>query len=258
MLQTIQRIGPVLDLFTPDRPEWGVAEVAESIGGARSSTHALLTSLVDIGLLQCRTRGRYRLGWRIAELSETLRGPLDLPACAVPVMQELVKQQGETLHLGVWERGKVLYLDKVVSTQAITVNGARVGSRLEPHCSALGKALLAHREEADAEHALVPEKLRRYTQATVVDPEALQGDLKKVRLRGLAFDLGEVVPELHCAAAPIRDEQGVVVGALSATAPSFRFRVKREALERAISNGSRLIATRLQEQHNQHELTPAD
>jgi DNA-binding IclR family transcriptional regulator len=56
MLQTIQKIGPVLDLFTVERPEWGVSEVAGAISVPRSSAHALLSSLVEIGLLQSKGR----------------------------------------------------------------------------------------------------------------------------------------------------------------------------------------------------------
>jgi DNA-binding IclR family transcriptional regulator len=99
MLQTIQKIGPVLDLFTAQRPDWGVTEVADAVGAPRSSAHALLTSLAETGLLQCRARGRYRLGWRVVELNEALRASVDLRAVAYPVLRRLADQYGETVHL---------------------------------------------------------------------------------------------------------------------------------------------------------------
>lgn len=88
-LQTVQKIGPVLDLFTVRRPEWGVTEVAAEIGVPRSSAHALLASLVDIGLLQCRSRGRYRIGWRVVELNQTLQGTVDVRTVAAPALAAL-------------------------------------------------------------------------------------------------------------------------------------------------------------------------
>ena len=103
-LQTVQKIGPVLDLFTVERPEWGVSEVAGELGVPRSSAHALLASLVDIGLLQCRARGRYRIGWRVVELNQALQGTVDVKSCAAPILQALSEKLGETTHLAVLER----------------------------------------------------------------------------------------------------------------------------------------------------------
>ena len=113
-LQTVQKIGPVLDLFTVARPEWGASEVAAAIDVPRSSAHALLSSLVETGLLQLRSRGRYRIGWRVVELGQTLKGTVDVRSCASPILQDLAHKYGETTHLAVMERYRVLYVDKVL------------------------------------------------------------------------------------------------------------------------------------------------
>jgi DNA-binding IclR family transcriptional regulator len=57
-LQTVQKIGPVLDPFTVERPEWGASEVAAVIDIPRSKAHTLLPSLVDTGLLSVAARSR--------------------------------------------------------------------------------------------------------------------------------------------------------------------------------------------------------
>ncbi|WP_020415699.1 IclR family transcriptional regulator [Amycolatopsis sp. ATCC 39116] len=245
MLQTIQRIGPILDLFTPERSEWGVAEVAETLGTPRSSTHALLSTLVDTGLLQCRGRGRYRLGWRVVELSEAMRSGVDLRTCAEPAIQELSREVGETVHLGVWERGKVLYLDKVVAHQQVTVTGARVGSRLDAHCTAIGKVLLAHRDDAEIDRVLAQARLKRLTATTITDPAGLRACLDQVRARQVAFDDGEAVAEVQCVAAPVRDEHGAVVAAVSVTVPATRFRPRSKELRKSVSVAAGKIGRRL-------------
>lgn len=172
-LQTVQKIGPVLDLFTVERPEWGVSEVATTIDLPRSSAHALLSSLVDIGILQCRARGRYRIGWRVVELGQALRGTVDVRSCAAPVIDRLVDKYGETTHLAVMERWRVLYVDKVVGTHNITVQGARVGTRLDAHCTAVGKVLLAQLHDAELRRFFDSATLRRRTPTTITDPAAL-------------------------------------------------------------------------------------
>lgn len=245
MLQTVAKIGPVLDLFSVERPEWGVSEVAESIGVPRSSAHALLSSLVETGLLQCRTRGRYRLGWRIVELSETLRASVDVRTLVGPVLAGLSAKLGETVHLGVLERGQVLYLDKVVGSHQVNVTGARVGSYLDPHCSAIGKTLLAHREVAEVRQLLAARPPRRLTEHTLLDPDLLLDELRLTRAAGHAVDHGEAVNDVSCLAAPVRDDLGSVVAAISVTVPDGRFQRRRGELRDAVLAASREASSRI-------------
>lgn len=233
-LSTVRKLGPVLDLFTVDTPEWGVSEVSEALDIPRSSTHALLTSLVDIGLLQCRVRGRYRIGWRVVELSEALRGRLDVRSIAAPVLDNLVAQHGETSHLAVMERMQVLYVDKVLGTHNVTVQGARIGARLDLHCTGVGKLLLAYRGRADIDTFLERQTLPRRTATTITDPTAMLEELREIRRRGFAVDRGEAVAEIHCTAAPIRDDMGVVIAAVSSSAPKDRYVARRAEITQAV------------------------
>lgn len=233
-LQTIQKIGPVLDLFTVNQSEWGVSEVAAAIGIPRSSAHALLSSLVDTGLLQCRGRGRYRIGWRVVELNQTLQGTVDVRSCASPILQGLSDKYGETVHLAVMERYRVLYVDKIVGNHVINVAGARVGAQLDAHCSAVGKVLLAYCDPGEVERNVTDKPLRRLTPSTITNPAALAQQLRTVRTGGCAFDAGEAVQEVHCVAAPIRDEMSVVVAALSMSVPATRFVPAQAEFKRAV------------------------
>jgi DNA-binding IclR family transcriptional regulator len=241
-LQTVQKIGPVLDLFTIQRPEWGVSEVAAAIAVPRSSAHALLSSLVDTGLLQCRTRGRYRLGWRIIEMGQTLRGTVDVRSCAAPILEQLVERYGETAHLAVMERSQVLYVDKVVGTHNITVQGARVGARLEAHTTAVGKVLLAQLEDVEVRRYLASRTLRRLTPSTITNPDALRDALTVVRSSGYAFDIGEAVAEVNCVAAPVRGDMGDVIAAVSISVPASRFVPRKQEFTRAVVSAAHEIS----------------
>lgn len=233
-LSTVRKLGPVLDLFTVEEPEWGVSEVSEALDIPRSSTHALLASLVDIGLLQCRVRGRYRIGWRVVELSEALRGRVDVRSLAAPVLDKLVAHHGETSHLAVMERMQVLYVDKVMGSHNVTVQGARVGARLDLHCTGVGKLLLAYQGQADIEMFLERYPLPRRTPSTITDAGALRAELQNIRGHGFAVDRGEAVSEIHCTAAPIRDDMGVVIAAISSSAPKDRYELRRPEITQAV------------------------
>src|SRR3954465_11307647 len=106
MLQTLTRAGRVLDLFTPERHEWGVTAVAQELGIAKSQAHELLASLCEIGLLHRERgrhrRGRARVGWGVVALHSLLWSTSDVGQAATRMMRTLASRCGETVQLTVW------------------------------------------------------------------------------------------------------------------------------------------------------------
>jgi len=245
VLQTVRKIGPVLDLFTIECGDWGVAEVASALDIPRSSAHALLASLVETGLLRCRGRGRYRLGWRVVELGETLRGTVDVRSEARPVMRELVGKFGETTNLAVLERGKVVYIDRVIGNQQVNVIGPRVGVQFDPHCTAAGKVLLAYHAAAESDRHLMTCSLHPLTTKTTTESTKLANEFQEIRISGCAFDAGEALTEVHCVAAPIKDDFDSVIAALSVTVPASRFLPRTAELKRAVIGAAGEISARI-------------
>ncbi|HEX7660715.1 MAG TPA: IclR family transcriptional regulator [Pseudonocardiaceae bacterium] len=241
-LNTVAKVGRVLDLFAPEQPEWGVSEVAEALRIPRSSAHALLASLADIGLLQWREGGRYRIGWRTLELAETRRGMIDVRAAAAPVLARLVRTHGETCHLAVRDRMHVLYVDKLLGNHNITVQGARVGTKLDMHCTGVGKVLLAFADPGDVDEYLASIPLPRHTPNTITDKDAFRAELARIRAQGVGFDLGEAVEDVFCVAAPVRDELGQVAAAVSLSAPVNRFTKHREEYLRSVKTAATEIS----------------
>lgn len=245
MLHTIEKASDVLALFDRDRAEWGVAEVAERLRLPKSSAHDLLTSLAQVGLL-CRTeKGRYRLGWRLVALSETLLATTELRREARPIMEELAAQYQETIHLAILDDTKVVYVDKLEGKQAVRVELTSLGTRLYPHCSSLGKVLLAYRPEADVKRIIQAGGLPRFTANTITDEAELEAALAKIRKQGYAYDLEEILPDLCCVGAPVRNYMGEVVAAISMSIPSYRFQRSQAQFRSAIVRAGKLVSERL-------------
>lgn len=234
MLQTVQRIGPLLDLFSAQRTELGVSQVAEALDVPRSSAHELLASLVDTGLLSAPARGRYRIGWRVVELCEVLRSGFDLRAAAAPVLQALTHRTGETTNLGALDHGQVIHLDKVSAKQMVSVAGLPVGSRVLPHGSAMGKAMLACLPDEEVIRVLGPEPLRPYTDHTLTRIDDVLRQCSEIRETGVAFEDQEVVAEVACLGVAIRDLTGGVAGAISISVPRHRMVKARSEYTQAI------------------------
>jgi DNA-binding IclR family transcriptional regulator len=74
--------------------------------------------------------------------------------------------------------------------------------------------------------------LRPLTDSTLVDREKLFAHLHTVGAQGYALDVEECEIGLCCAAAPIHDDRGRVVAAISVSGPSFR--LEPDALEQRI------------------------
>jgi len=245
MLQTIEKASEVLALFDREHAEWGVREVAEALGLAKSSAHDLLTSLEQVGMLGKNDEGRYRLGWRLVTLSETLLATTELRREARPIMEELADQYRETIHLAVLDDTKVVYVDKLEGKQAVRVELTALGTRLYAHCSALGKVLLAYQPEENVKRIIKAEGLPRFTANTITAADELEQTLAKVRKQGYATDQEEILSDLCCIGAPIHDHTGHVIAAISMSLPAYRFQRSQAEFRKAVMRTGKLISERL-------------
>jgi DNA-binding IclR family transcriptional regulator len=217
MLQTVGRAGRVLDLFTTATPEWGATAVAQELAIAKSQAHELLVSLADIGLLERRGPGRYRLGWRIVALNSLVVDSRDLGAEPVRVLRALAAQTGEAVHLAAWGPGTAVCLASFAGRDAFGPPAAAVGSGLPGHATAAGKVLLAAQPPAIADAALDHDRLVRHTERTIATRERLADELAAVRRRGFACEEREHDLATCAVAAPVRDAGGDVVAAIGVT-----------------------------------------
>jgi len=245
MLQTIQKAGELLALFNRDHTEWGVREAAEKLKMAKSSTHDLMTSLAKLGFLNKTDDNRYRLGWLLVTLSEILLATTELRQEARPVMEELAARYQETIHLAVLDDTQAVYVDKLEGRQAVRVELTSLGARLYAHCSALGKVLLAYSPEEEAKRIVRTAGLPRFTDNTITDEEELIQNLVKIRKQEYAYDLEEILPDLCCVAAPIRNHTGKVIAAISMSIPAYRFRRSQTEYRDAVMRSGRAVSKRL-------------
>lgn len=255
MLLTVKKIGPLLDLFSVERPEWGVTEVAQQLQVSKSSAHALLRSLADVGLLSCTVRGRYRLGWRFLDLGETLKASLNLRGTALPLMRRLASRHKETVQLAVLDRERVLFLERIEGTHPVRFAGAPVGARWPSHATASGKVLLSVRPQAEVARIAQVEGLRAITPHTITDLDRLHKQLEVVRRVGYAIDVEESVPGVSGIAAPLRLDRGITVAALAIVVPTSRFRAGEQTLRKAVVETAAAISSEIRRTTEERELS---
>jgi len=245
MLQTIQKAGELLTLFDRDHAEWGVREVAAKLKIAKSSAHDLMSSLAKLGFLNKTEDNRYRLGWRLVTLSETLLATTELRKEAHPVMEDLAAEFQETIHLAVLDDTQAVYVDKLEGRQAVRVELTSLGARLYAHCSALGKVLLAYSSDEEVKRIVQTVGLPRFTDNTITDENELLQNLAKIQKQGCAYDLEEILPDLCCVAAPIYNHTGQAIAAISMSIPAYRFKRSQNDFRDGVIRAAKKISKRL-------------
>lgn len=210
-------------------------DVAEALGAPRSSTYALLSTLVGNGWVRTdSTRTFYTLGIRALLVGTAFIDADPYVRVVRPVLLEVSQQLNETLHLARLDGPHVVYLATQESRKEIR-GISRVGRRLPSHATSLGKAVLAHRPDA------VPAQLPAVTDTTITDPEVLREQLAESRRRGYAIDEGETSPGLRCFGFALR-YANPVTDAISCSVPVERLDQAREAeIVEAMSEARRRI-----------------
>jgi DNA-binding IclR family transcriptional regulator len=141
-------------------------------------------------------------------------------------LEELAAKTNEIIHLAVLDKNNIIYIDKRGKEQVLTV-ATTIGGRHPAYCSAMGKVLLAGLPKERLHDVLAMGPLRRFTPTTITQVPILRRELQKVREQGFAIDNEESFPGIKCVAAPIRNGQGEVVAAISATVPKLRMEKDR-------------------------------
>jgi len=145
----------------------------------------------------------------------------DVVTISRPFMRRLMEQSGETVNLGIADRGEVVYLAQVECQKMMrAISGP--GGRARMHCSGVGKAILSHFTRDAAQKILRGHELIRETSHTLTSFEALTQDLDVSRQQGYAVDDEENAIGLRCVAAAIFDEHGEPLAAISVSGPSAR------------------------------------
>ncbi|RHW28418.1 IclR family transcriptional regulator [Nocardioides immobilis] len=211
----------ILHAFAADDQTVSLAELVRRTGLHKATTYRLANELVQHRMLD-RTEHGYRLSGGLFELGMRASVERSLLQVAMPFMQDLYERTHETVHLGVRDGHEVVYVAKIGGHRQARMP-SRAGGRMPLHCTAIGKALLAH-ADPDLQNAVLTAPMARRTPHTIIAPGRLQRQLRAILEQGVAFEQEESTLGIVCAAAPVLLEDQEVVGALSVTGPTSRFR----------------------------------
>lgn len=225
LIQTIERVTTILDVLAQSGKGISLGDLAAKVELPKGTTHRLLASLMYFDFVRQEAESRkYSLGFKIVELGSSLLEQIDLRREAEPFLHALSQRVGETVYLVILDHTEVVYIEKIEPEDPSIVLRAtsKVGQRNAAHSCSLGKALLAQLSEAELDNTLKDMSLIQKTSNTITDPNQLKDHLKTVQARGYAIDDEESEEGIRCVAAPVFNDRGIAIAAISISGPAVR------------------------------------
>lgn len=189
-----------------------LADLSAKVELNRSTAHRLAATLVERRYLTFVPRSGYGLGPKSLELGYQARVQLNIPRVARDHLERLAAQTGDTVHLGVLDGTRALYLDKIPGRRRVEIS-SRVGELQPLRSTGLGKALLLDEDEAHLRDFYRCENGGE--QHYRVSESTWMRRMRDYTRRGYAFDLEENEDRIRCVAAPIRDATGDIKASIS-------------------------------------------
>ena len=243
-LSSVRNAARVLKAYSRADRELGVSQLARRLGLGVSTVHRLLVTLTDEGLLERGERGTYRLGLQMYELGVTVFPNRDLHEAALPVLASLREATGESVQMGVLDQLDVVYVERLEGPRTVRIFH-RAGHRLPAHTTSTGKVLLAHLPAEILQARLVDWQPARLTPHTITDQRVLLDQLGRVAERGWAQNVEESALGAVSVGAPVRDDTGAVIAAISVVGPTAGARHTLPRHRAAVIGAAALISTRI-------------
>jgi IclR family transcriptional regulator, KDG regulon repressor len=221
-VQSVDRALRILEIISTRKEGYGITEISKEMLLNKTSVYRMVSTLVQHGFVeQDAETEKYKMGYKVLELSSILLEFLDLRTEAKAYLKELEQFTNEVIHLVVYDRGEVVYIEKLEGSETLRMH-SKVGTRAPMHCTSVGKAILAYLPPSEVSQLLDQYDFTEHTPYTIMDKDALMKHLVEVREQGFAFDMEENELGINCIAAPIFDNSRKVVAAISISGPTMR------------------------------------
>lgn len=206
---------------------WRVGELTEELGFSKSTVSRLIQTLVEEEfLMEDPDNPGYRIGSSLLSLGGHFVSNSELYQEVAPVLNKLVLETGESVHIAVRNKRKVLYLNKQLGSYYSDIQ-TQIGSLNPVHATSSGKMLLAHSPE-DTIELILSDELEAFTPYTHTNPLMIRQELENIRKQGYAFSRDELSVGNYSISAPVYNYENEVVCAIALVGPTSRLTDAKE------------------------------
>jgi DNA-binding IclR family transcriptional regulator len=229
-IQVIERMMKLLDVLAEHPEPLGLKQIAQITKLHPSTAHRILAAMSADRMVDRIEPSSYRLGMRLLELGTLVRSRISVRELALPVMRELHAQTGETVNLSVRQDDEIVYVERTSSGRSAMRIVHVIGARAPLHVTAAGKLFLLEDGFARLREYARRTGLAAHSKNSLTSLTVLERDLERAQKQGYATDNEEVEIGVRCVAAPIRNDDGGMIAALSLSTPADRMKPQWGAL----------------------------
>ncbi|MEO8299466.1 MAG: IclR family transcriptional regulator [Burkholderiales bacterium] len=221
-IQVLERMFALLDVLAAHSDPVSLKVISQQTGLHPSTAHRILNDLTVGRFVDRPEAGSYRLGMRLLELGNLVKGRLDVRDAALGPMRELHRLTHQPVNLSVRQGDEIVYIERTFSERSGMQVVRAVGGRAPLHLTSVGKLFLAHDDPQRVRAYAARTGLTGHTRNSITDLPVLERELSRVRQTEIARDNEELELGVRCMAAGIHDDQGRLVAGLSISAPADR------------------------------------
>jgi DNA-binding IclR family transcriptional regulator len=219
LVQSVERALSILTCFSDSEPQLRVSDLSRRLGLAQSTVSRLITTMERLGFIERDPlTGLVRPGLQLVTLAGVALNQIEVQRQAQAELSAVATELGLAANLAILRGDQIFYLSTAEGPKASKLF-TMIGKRNPVHCTAIGKALIAHLPAEEREALLQRIPYPVFTPQTAKSPEHLRPMLDRVRETGYATEREELAFGRACVAAPIRDASGEVVAAASISGP---------------------------------------
>ncbi len=201
-IQSVARALSILELFDERNAALTTNDVAAMTGLNRGTAYRFCQTLRRLGYLEEIRQSTFRPGLKVLSLAQGVLGGRGLVDMALPTLQALRHDTGETVNFAMPDGAEVVYVARLLNDDLLALRLV-VGSRLPIVASSLGRAMLAFMAPERVEEIIDASDMAQLTPRTITDRTKLMEALEQVRERGYAFNDQEIVMGVRGIAAPV-------------------------------------------------------
>jgi DNA-binding IclR family transcriptional regulator len=221
-IQVIARMFALIDVLASREEAVSLKEISEKTGLHPSTTHRILNDLAAGRFVDRPAAGSYRLGMRLLELGNLVKGRLSVRDAALGPMRELHKLIQQPVNLSMRQGDEIVYIERAFSERSGMQVVRAIGGRAPLHLTSTGKLFLAADDAQRVRAYATRTGLAGHTKNSITQLPVLERELAKARQYGIARDNEELELGVRCMAAGIYDDQNRLIAGLSISAPADR------------------------------------
>jgi len=221
-IQVLERMFALMDVLAAKDGLTSLKDISAETGLHPSTTHRILNDLVCGRYVDRPEPGQYRLGMRLLELGNFVKGRLNVRDAALKPMRELHQLTQQPVNLSMRQGDEIVYVERAYSERSGMQVVRAIGGRAPLHLTSVGKLFLAADDPQRVRAYATKTGLSGHTKNSITQLAVLEKELAKARQYGLARDNEELELGVRCMAAGIYDDQARLVAGLSISAPADR------------------------------------